>query len=211
MPPPCADTPPCRVVSPCYDPQVMKAEGIWTNIFRLVTRDQSLADVLQNIPLFQDLTAKELRILERLVHIRTYESDQTVFLETEPGAGMYVIRSGRVDIVLNHKMEHPLTLAELEPGDFFGEMALLGYTSRSATAVARERSELIGFFHPDLIEILNIHPSMGAKISLGLAKALAERLRYTNAQLRSMWEIRGDQRSEFDEKRKRDSAQPQET
>jgi CRP/FNR family transcriptional regulator, cyclic AMP receptor protein len=168
----------------------MKADGIWANIFRLVTRDESLSEVLQTIPLFQDLTPKELRILERVVHIRTYESGQSVFLETEPGAGIYVIRSGQVEIVLNHKTEHPLTLAELEPGDFFGEMALLGYTSRSATAVARERSELIGFFHPDLIEILNVHPSMGAKISLGLAKALAERLRYTNSQLRSIWEVR---------------------
>jgi CRP/FNR family cyclic AMP-dependent transcriptional regulator len=168
----------------------MKADGIWANIFRLVTRDESLADVLQNIPLFQDLTPKELRILERVVHIRTYEAEQSVFLESEPGAGIYVIRSGRVEIILNHKTQHPLTLAELEPGDFFGEMALLGYTSRSATAVARERSELIGFFHPDLIEILNVHPSMGAKISLGLAKTLAERLRYTNSQLRSIWEVR---------------------
>jgi CRP-like cAMP-binding protein len=168
----------------------MKADGIWANIFRLVTRDESLTEVLQTIPLFQDLTPKELRILERVVHIRTYESGQSVFLETEPGAGIYVIRAGRVEIVLNHKTEHPLTLAELEPGDFFGEMALLGYTSRSATAVARERSELIGFFHPDLIEILKIHPSMGAKISLGLARTLAERLRYTNSQLRSIWEVR---------------------
>jgi CRP/FNR family transcriptional regulator, cyclic AMP receptor protein len=168
----------------------MKADGIWANIFRLVTRDESLADVLQNIPLFQDLTPKELRILERVVHIRTYEAEQSVFLESEPGAGIYVIRSGRVEIILNHKTQHPLTLAELEPGDFFGEMALLGYTSRSATAVARERSELIGFFHPDLTEILNVHPSMGAKISLGLAKTLAERLRYTNSQLRSIWEVR---------------------
>jgi len=168
----------------------MKADGIWANIFRLVTRDESLADVLQSIPLFQDLTPKELRILERVVHIRTYEAEQSVFLESEPGAGIYVIQSGRVEIVLNHKTQNPLTLAELEPGDFFGEMALLGYTSRSATAVARERSELIGFFHPDLIEILNVHPSMGAKISLGLAKALAERLRYTNSQLRSIWEVR---------------------
>jgi hypothetical protein len=57
--------------------------------------------------------------------------------------------------------------------------------------LARERSDLIGFFHPDLMEILTIQPSMGAKISLGLARTLAERLRYTNAQLRDIWEIRG--------------------
>lgn len=169
----------------------MEADGIWGNIFRLGQRKESLAEILQNIPLFRDLSPKELKILERVVHNRTYQAGESVFVETEPGAGMYVIRSGRVDIVLKHKDEHPLLLAELEVGDFFGEMALLGDTSRSATAVARERSELIGFFHPDLVEILNVHPGMGAKISFGLAKTLADRLRYTNTQLRDVWEIRG--------------------
>ena len=169
----------------------MKADGIWANIFRFGARKESLAEILQNIPLFRDLTVKELKILERVVHIRTYEAGEAVFVETELGAGMYIIRTGRVDIVLNQKTERRLILAELEGGDFFGEMALLGDTSRSASAVARDRSELIGFFHPDLVEIINIHPEVGAKISLGLAKTLAERLRYTNAQLRDIWDIRG--------------------
>ena len=169
----------------------MQTDGIWSNIFRLGSRKESLAEILQTIPLFQDLSPKELRILERVVHIRTYQTGETVFVETEPGAGMYVIRSGRVDIVLQHKSDHPLILAELESGDFFGEMALLGDTSRSATGVARDRSELIGFFHPDLAEIISLYPGMGAKISFGLAKTLAERLRYTNTQLRDIWEIRG--------------------
>jgi CRP/FNR family cyclic AMP-dependent transcriptional regulator len=162
----------------------MRPDGIWTSLFRFGTQKSSLTEVLQNIPLFQGLTAKELKILERLVHIRTYEPGEAVFLESEPGAGMYVIRYGRVDILLNHKTDTPVVLAELEEGDFFGEMALLGDTTRSATALARQRSELIGFFNPDLIEIINTNPSMGAKINLGLAKTLAERLRYTNAQLR---------------------------
>src|SRR6266704_2386685 len=164
----------------------MKSDGIWGNIFRIGPQKESLAKILQTIPLFSDLTPKELRILEQVVHVRTYEAGEPVFVETEPGAGMYVIRSGHVDIVLNYKSENPLILSELEPGDFVGEMALLGDTSRSATAMARERSELIGFFHPDLIEIINLHPGMGAKISIGLAKTLAERLRYTNMQLRDI-------------------------
>jgi CRP-like cAMP-binding protein len=169
----------------------MRADGIWANIFRLGSRTESLAEILQNVPLFRDLSPKELKTLERVVHARLYDLGETVFMEDDPGAGMYVIRSGRVDIVLRHNTQSPIILAELESGDFFGEMALLGDTSRSATAVAREKSELIGFFHPDLLEIINLHPVMGAKISFGLAKTLADRLRFTNNQLREIWDIRG--------------------
>ena len=169
----------------------MKADAIWGNIFRTKRKD-SLGEILQFIPLFRDLSPKELRILERVVHIRTYSPGEPVFQETEPGAGMYVIRSGRVDIVVNYQTDNPLILSEMEAGDFFGEMALLGDTSRSATAVARGRAELIGFFHPDLMEIINTHPEMGAKISMGLARTLAERLRYTTIQLRDTWQMRGE-------------------
>ena len=169
----------------------MRADGIWSNIFKYGPRKESLAEILQNVPLFNELSPKELQILEKLVHIRTYQAGEPVFVETEPGAGMYVIRTGRVDIVLRHKADNRIVLAELETGDFFGEMALLGDSARSATAVAREQSELIGFFHPDLEEIINLHPVTGAKISFGLAKTLSERLRYTNAQLRDVWDIHG--------------------
>jgi CRP/FNR family transcriptional regulator, cyclic AMP receptor protein len=169
----------------------MTADGIWANIFRFGSSTQPLGEILQNIPLFSDLTPKELRILEHVVHLRSYQPEETVFAEDEPGAGVYVVRSGKVDILLKHENQSSTLLAELEAGDFFGEMALLGDSTRSATAVAREPSELIGFFHPDLLEIINLHPVMGAKITFGLARTLAERLRFTNAQLREISEFRG--------------------
>ena len=169
----------------------MRADGIWANIFRFNRQKNSLAEILHMVPLFSELNPKELRSLERVVHLRRYQAGEIVFAESEPGAGMYVIKSGRIDVVVNYKSDNPMRLAELEPGDFFGEMALLGDTSRSATAVAREKSELIGFFHPDLMDIINLHPAMGARISFGLARTLADRLRYTNNQLHEIWNIRG--------------------
>jgi CRP-like cAMP-binding protein len=169
----------------------MRADSIWANIFRLGSRTQPLVKILQTIPLFNSLTPKELKILEHAVHLRTYHPGETVFTEDEPGAGVYVIRTGKIDILLMHDSQPPTSLAELESGDFFGEMALLGDSTRSATAIAREQCELIGFFHPDLLEIINLHPVMGAKITFGLARTLAERLRYTNAQLREASEFQG--------------------
>jgi len=169
----------------------MKPNGIWGNIFHPKRKEGSLADVLHHIGLFSDLSAKELGILEHVVHRRTYEQGETVFVETELGAGMYVILSGRVDIVLRHKSDNPLPLADLKSGDFFGEMALLGDTHRSASAIVRERADLIGFFHPDLLELMKLHPQIGAKIAFGLARTIAERLRFTDAQLRETREARG--------------------
>ena len=170
----------------------MKRDGIWGSIFRFNSKPkESLAEILHKIPLFADLTPRELRILEDAVHRRTYQAGEAVFVETEPGVGMYVIQSGHVNILMQQESTGSQVLAELEPGEFFGEMALLGDTTRSATAIARDRSELIGFFHPDLLEIINLHPTIGAKITFGLCKTLAERLRYTNAQLREIWDARG--------------------
>ena len=169
----------------------MKTDGVWGSIFRQNRQKDSLTDILRTIPLFADLTQRELKVLEEAVHRRTYQAGETVFVETEPGAGMYVIQAGHINIVLQYKSESPRLLAELGPGDFFGEMALLGDATRSATALALDRSELIGFFHPDLMEIIKLHPQIGARIVLGLSKTLAERLRYTNDQLREIWDIRG--------------------
>ena len=169
----------------------MRADGIWGNIFRFGRHRDALSEILQNVPLFRDLNTKELNILKDLIHLRTFQPGETIFVESEPGAGMYVIRSGRVDITLKHPSGHTVLLAELETGDFFGEMLLLGDSSRSATAVAVDQCDLIGFFHPDLQEVLNLYPTMGSKITFGLAKTIADRLRYTNAQLRDVWEIRG--------------------
>ena len=59
----------------------MKADGIWGNIFR-AGRKETLAEILQFVPLFRELTPKELKILELVVHIRTYEAGEPVFLRT---------------------------------------------------------------------------------------------------------------------------------
>jgi CRP-like cAMP-binding protein len=167
----------------------MNLNGLWGNVFRH-DRETSLQAILQSVPLFGDLSSRELRVLERVVHVRTFGPGESVFAEGDPGAAMYVIQSGHVNVTLSRGSYSPILLAELLTGDFFGEMALLGDNARSATAVAQERSNIIGFSHPDLAEIIESHPRMGARICFGLARTLAERLRYTNAQLREIWEIR---------------------
>ncbi len=162
----------------------MLEDSLWTNIFR--KRDgekEDILTVLKRIPLFQDLSRKELRQLERILHQRTYRKDEVIFNEGEPGVGMYIIESGEVRITLG---EDKRLLAVLSKGDFFGEMALLLEAPRTASAIASKPSVLYGFFQPDLFNILETYPRTGNKILLRLSQMIAERLRHSNLENREL-------------------------
>ncbi len=162
----------------------MAEDLFWSNIFRRVEKTElSTRDVLKTVPIFSDLTKRELKYLERILHKRTYRADEVVFRENEPGVGMYIIVNGKVNILLGK--EHKL-LALLSKGDFFGEMALLLESPRTATAQATEATELMGFFQPDLFHLLETRPKTGNKILHRLAQMLAERLKQLNIENRQL-------------------------
>ncbi|MBE0596054.1 MAG: cyclic nucleotide-binding domain-containing protein, partial [Desulfuromonadales bacterium] len=111
---------------------------IWSNIFRKREED-TLAWFLGNVPIFSELKGRDLAFLEALVHIRRYAHGEIVFEEGDPGSGMYVIRSGAVQVFTRET-----DIALLGPGDFFGETTLTAPTTRTASVRAMEKTELIG-------------------------------------------------------------------
>ena len=153
----------------------MEEDTYWSNIFKKVDKEEkSIYTVLSRIPVFKDLTGKELKAIERILHRRVYKADEVVFHENDPGVGMYIIESGKIYIKLG---KDDKVLAVLSNGDFFGEMALLLESPRTATAVAHEPTKLLGFFQPDLFSLLETKPKTGNKILLHLSQMIAERLR----------------------------------
>ncbi|APF20932.1 putative transcriptional regulator, Crp/Fnr family [Caldithrix abyssi DSM 13497] len=164
----------------------MLEDSVWTNIFRKKEGEkEDILSVLKRIPLFQDLSKKELRQLERILHQRTYREGEVVFNEGDPGVGMYIIEEGEVRITLGRDQR---VLAVLSKGDFFGEMALLLEAPRTASAIASKPSILYGFFQPDLFSILETYPRTGNKILLRLSQMIAERLRRSNIENRELRE-----------------------
>lgn len=153
----------------------MAEDVFWTNIFkRQKVVEESIFSVLKRIPIFQDLTYKELKAVERILHRRTYKTDELIFKEYEPGVGMYIIEQGKVNITLGKENK---LLVLLSNGDFFGEMALILEGQRTASAIASEPTKLLGFFQPDLFNLLETNPRLGNKILQRLAQMIAERLR----------------------------------
>lgn len=152
---------------------------LWDNLFRPKPRWQAKAtQMLATTPIFAAIPKRVLRQLVEGMHLRHYADGEIVFNVGEPGLGMYLVLSGEVDIRLNEKR-----LAQLVPGDFFGEIALFGEEVRTATAVAIGDTELVGFFRPDLEEWLERSPAMGVRFLMQLGHVLAQRLRKTNERL----------------------------
>lgn len=157
---------------------------LWDNIFRKKP-DDDVRSVLRGNILFQDLSDRELRFVEGLVHLRRYHSGETVFRQGEVGVGMYLIIKGRIEIFITDSSAYTdeakdIYITQLVHGDFFGELALVEENGRrTATAIARDETILIGFFKPDLIEILTRNPTTGIKIVMRLAEVLGRRLKET--------------------------------
>ncbi len=161
---------------------------LWENIFKFRQRETDEIDnVLLNIPVFQGLKGRELRTIKRILYQREYKKDEVIFNQGDAGLGMYIIVKGTVQIVCGPERH---MLAELSEGDFFGELALLGDSPRSATAVSKTPCKILCFFKPELLDIINRNPGLGNKILFKLAWTISERLKITNAQVSELSDMR---------------------
>ncbi len=165
---------------------------MWDNLFKGDKRKKTIFTALKGNILFQDLSDSQVTLLQNLVNVRHYRAGEVVFHQSEIGVGMYIIVSGSVDIFVEEVAAQQLDIKQnfvthLIEGDFFGEMALVEEAGkRTASVVCREDCVLVGFFKPDLFEIINRSPETGVKILFRLSQVLATRLAETTAMIKSL-------------------------
>src|SRR6266567_336782 len=117
----------------------------------------SEADSLSRVPLFKRLSSQELEQLASGVDQVHYPAGETIFSEKDRGDALYVVESGSVRIwVLDEDIE-PVTLAELKPGEFFGELAVLDRGERSTSATALVDTSLHRLSSDDFQKFLMEH------------------------------------------------------
>jgi CRP-like cAMP-binding protein len=125
--------------------------------------------------LFAGLSRRQLKIVDALLHDRHYLSDEVVFDLGEEGQALYILLSGRVAVM--HPAQGDRPVAELGPGDFFGEMALLDELPRSAQVRALEPSHVAVLFRGDFEKLMESHAELASRIAMQLARYLGNRLR----------------------------------
>jgi len=156
----------------------MDTDPVWGNIFKnFDKKEESEIDILLKIPLFEGLKKKEMRFILKYLHPREYKVDELIIEENKPGVGMYIILEGKVQIFFKKGNK---TLAVLGRGEFFGEMALLQESPRSASVKALEQTRLLGLFQPDILGLIDRKPHLGNTVLIHLAQMIAERLRFSN-------------------------------
>jgi CRP-like cAMP-binding protein len=134
---------------------------------------------LKTVPFFDRLSKRQLKTVSTIVFERTYEADELIFEEGQPGAALFLILDGKVAIEISR--ESSMTrLAVLEKGAFFGELALLDDTPRSASARALERTQTLALYRNDLNGLRHQHPRTACQIYRSLATMIGDRLRSTN-------------------------------
>jgi len=132
-------------------------------------QQMTVRGVLSRVPFFHDLSKEQLKLLIDAGTITKAEAGEPLFSEGDPGDSLFVILQGSVSI---HQGKN--TLATLEEGEFFGELALLDGEPRSADATAKDDCELLVLGRKAFLDSLNKSPRMVSVLLLWLSHRMRE-------------------------------------
>ena len=138
-------------------------------------------DFLQQNKLFDKIPRKKMVYVLESLQERDYVKGEKVFSEGEIGRALFLVASGRIDLYKKMSDGSNRKVASVNPGEFFGEMALLEERPRTTAAIVGEDAHMFLLFKIKLDSLLYSKPDIGVVISTRLAKILSARLRETMA------------------------------
>ncbi|HTJ81882.1 MAG TPA: Stp1/IreP family PP2C-type Ser/Thr phosphatase [Polyangiaceae bacterium] len=157
---------------------VVKVPDAESGVDRLAREVNLKMEVLHKMPLFRHLTYQELVRVMNLTKVRQYGTDDEVVAEGAEGDELFIVLTGRV------RVESAKTkIAELGPGEHFGEMALVDKAPRSADIIASEPSSLLSIKRRDFFDIIRKDHPIAVKLLWSFLGVLTERLRNTSREL----------------------------
>jgi len=120
---------------------------------------------LRRVEIFQSLSEEEAHQLASRMKKQSFAPGEIILHQGDDGDSLYILRRGRVRILLSGASGLSEQVASLSAGDFFGEMSLLTGEKRTATALAIEQSDCYSISKADLNALLNERPTLAGDIS----------------------------------------------
>ena len=148
-------------------------------------------EALRKVYLFQSLKNSELEQILSIARRWKYSNGQAVFREGDEGDRFYLILSGEVRISKQVPGIGEEALAVLKPGDFFGEMALIDDSPRSADAIANRDTTLLGIERKEFESLLFLNKDLAYSVLWAFSRTFCQRIREMNDRLQALLAMRG--------------------
>jgi CRP/FNR family transcriptional regulator, cyclic AMP receptor protein len=138
----------------------------------------SVQTILERNRLFRGLSPATIQQIAALAIRRPYEQDAIVFSQGDPGDSLYGVVTGKVRISASTREGKEMFLNIMEPGDTFGEIALLDGNPRTASATTTATCELMIIPRAQFLALLQREPAL----AIHLLQLLCQRIRWTSGQ-----------------------------
>lgn len=119
---------------------------------------------LNRVSIFSHFQPEDLEHIARLARRREYAPGDVIIREGESDGRLFIILDGRVEVVKNMDSKRQKTLQLLGPNSYFGEMALLDGSVRSASVVAVTSAEVIYIEHMNLLNEIEKYPRLAVEL-----------------------------------------------
>ncbi len=158
-----------------------KAKEVIWSCLRVSKQNSDLdrVDFLRKMPFFESLSRWQLKRVADYTYERIYQRDEYIFEIGQAGAALFLILDGEVSIEIPDN-DNMITIARLKKTDFFGDLALLDNSERSASAKANTHTKCLALFRNDLERMLKEEPEISCHIYKSLASIIGERLKSMN-------------------------------
>ncbi|MCP3104831.1 cyclic nucleotide-binding domain-containing protein [Myxococcus sp. K15C18031901] len=147
------------------------------------------AELLKKVALFEGLTQGQLAKVAQLGHSRDYPAGAFLFREGEVGHEMFVLSQGKVRISKTVPGIGEEALAILEPGQYFGEMAVIEDSPRSADAIAHVSCQVWVIERSKLDQLMFTDKDLAYVLLWTFVRTLSERLRETNDKIKAFFAL----------------------
>ncbi len=131
--------------------------------------DQQRIELLRRVPLFADLDKKELEGIANSLKERTFRAGETITSEGESAVGFFVIQDGEAKVSVGGQEK-----ARLGPGDYFGEIALIAQSARTATLTAETDVRCLGMTFWEFRPLVEENGKIAWKMLQSLARKMSE-------------------------------------
>lgn len=129
----------------------------------------AITERLSAVDIFAPLSVEETGMLAQAAVRHVFAPGELVIRAGEPGSSMFVVHNGRVRVQVNEN-GRPRTVATLNEGDFFGEMALFTGEPRTANVVAQEETEVLEIGHAAMKRVFDTNPDLVESLSFIIAE-----------------------------------------